>query len=176
MLLSSTYHNLAESLLLFWSARLWTRFEYNHLHTSIHPGSCIYIQAHTNILHRYCDSPSLRLHVVTYRTCFTPTHTHIFRHTYTHVPHVDVKWPDRAARKQAIRLDSERWATLSDMTAPIRLTHTHAHTHTHTHRHWELALRSNMTAEIAAFINAWPFPPRRPVLPCPSLPFTVPSH
>lgn len=87
---------------------------------------------HTDILHRYCDSLSLclLLYTTTHMMFFSPhkhTHTHIFKHVYTHVPHIDVKWPDRAACKQAIRLDSERGATLSDMTGPIPLTHTHTH-------------------------------------------------
>ena len=175
MLLSSTYHNLAESLLLFWSARLWTRFEYNHLHTSIHPGSCIYIQAHTNILHRYCDSPSLRLHVVTYRTCFTPTHTHLPAHGHTRpsrwcevtrpscpqTGHQTGQW----TLGHTIRHDSTD--------SPHTHTRTHAHTHTHTHtgtESWPLDLTWQQRLLLSLTPDPFlPVVPSSRAPPCPSL-------
>ena len=133
MLLSSTCHNLAKSLLLFWSARLWTRFEYNHLPTSIHPGSCISIQAHTDILHRYCDSLSLRLHVVTYRTCVTPTHTSSSTCTHTSLT---LMWSDQT------ELPANRPSDWTVNVGPHYPTwqhrfalHTHACSHAHTHTH-----------------------------------------
>ena len=164
------------------------RFEYNHLPTSIHPSWCIYCTC-TYILTYCIGIVALFLSACMYsshipymlytnthmlRCPLVSTHTHIFKHMYAHAPHIDLKWPDWAACKQAIRLDSERWATLSDMTAVIPPSL--SHTHTHTHIYIYMGLRSNMTAEIAAFINVWPFPRRCSVLLYPSLPFTVLSH
>lgn len=127
----------------------------------------------TGVVFLFADA----LHQNTYANVFffsqhTCTHTHRAAHTYIHVPHIDVKWPDRAACKQAIRLDSERWATLSDVTALIP----HTHTRTHVCTHWEnseiWALDLTWQQRLLLSLTPDPFLPDVPsssAPPCPSL-------
>lgn len=149
--------------------------------THIYPSWCIYIKniyMHPDILHRYCDS--------------------FFPPAYSHIPYMPY-WNTHSCFSCTAHTCPSHWCEVTRLsclqtghqTGQWTLGRTIEHDSTdsalppppppYTHRHtrsgrWEFGLRSNVTAEIAAFITVWPFPPHCPFLLCLSLPFTVPSH
>lgn len=163
-----------ECLLLFRATRLWTRF-FKHLNITIYLHSYIltYCIGTATVSLSACYAViSYRLYTHTFRCSLVSAHTHTCSSTCAHMS-LTLMWSDQT------ELPANRPSDWTVNVGPHYQTWQHwFHTHTESTvgAQWELGLRFNMTAEIAAFINVWPFPPRCPFLLCPSLPFTVRSN